>query len=337
MGRGPTASGLVGRALAPGVRIGSAAVTRAGITRALGMLTVGVLLVVGAWAIAPAAPAGAERTPVSPGLRLRDDRDHWVLLPRPPLRIVTLLPSLTETVCALGACARLVGTDRYSNWPAAAAALPKLGGLEDASLEGIVALHPDVVLAARSSRVIERLEELGVPVIALDTATFAQVRHVLAVVAQLLGEPAAGEAAWRDLQARIAAAAAQLPAAARGREVYFEVSEAPYAAGAGSFIGELLARLGLGNVVPAALGPFPKLNPEFVVRAQPAIIIASATALDGMRRRPGWETLEALRLGWTCGFPAAQFDVLIRPGPRLGEAAELIVACLQKRGGKVSP
>jgi iron complex transport system substrate-binding protein len=112
--------------------------------------------------------------------------------------------------------------------------------------------------------------------------------------------------------------------------VYFEVSEAPYAASAGSFIGELLTRLGLGNAVPAELGPFPMLNPEFVVRAQPDIIMSTEREAAGMASRPGWETLLALRAGHTCGFAAADMDVLVRPGPRLGEAADAIVACLQR-------
>ena len=70
----------------------------------------------------------------------------------PPQRIVSLVPGLTESVCALGACARLVGTDRYSNWPASVAALPKLGGLDDAQVERIAALKPDLVLIAPSAR-----------------------------------------------------------------------------------------------------------------------------------------------------------------------------------------
>src|SRR4029079_11359358 len=84
-------------------------------------------------------------------LALRDDRGVTVKLERSPRRIVSLLPSLTETVCALGACDRLVGTDRFSNWPDSAAALPKLGGIEDAHIERIVALKPDVVLASTSA------------------------------------------------------------------------------------------------------------------------------------------------------------------------------------------
>lgn len=257
-----------------------------------------------------------------------DDRGRRIELPAPAQRVVTLLPSLTETVCALGACARLVGTDRFSNWPPSVLALPKLGGLEDTQIERIVALKPDLVLAAGSSPAIERLEALGLRVLALEPKSLLDTQRVIGKVAQALGEAAAGAALWQHMQARIDAAAARVPTALRGKTVYFEVASAPYAAGEVSFVGEVLARLGLGNVVPAALGPFPKLNPEFVVRAQPQIVMAAERALAEMPARPGWGTLHALREHMSCGFAPARWELLIRPGPRLAEAADIMADCL---------
>ena len=93
---------------------------------------------------------------LSAQVTVRDDRGAALTLAQPPQRIVSLLPSLTETVCELGACSRLVGIDRHSNWPASVRALPKLGGLEDAQIERIVALKPDMVLLAVSAREIGR-------------------------------------------------------------------------------------------------------------------------------------------------------------------------------------
>ena len=262
------------------------------------------------------------------GIRVIDDRGRSVELPQAPQRIVSLLPSLTETVCELQACARLIGTDRFSNWPERVKSLPKLGGLEDAQLERIVTLKPDLVLAAVSARVIERLEGLGIPVLALEAKSLSDVQRVLEVVAQALGMPGAGQALWQRIEARMDTAARRVPAAWRGRKVYFEVAAVPYAAGEGSFVGETLARLGLGNIVPAALGPFPQLNPEFVLRAQPDVIMATQHELARMSRRPGWDRLRALRDKQHCGFAVSQYDVLVRPGPRLSEAAELMADCL---------
>ena len=161
------------------------------------------------------------------GIRVTDDRGHGVDLPQAPQRIVSLLPSLTETVCELHACERLVGTDRFSNWPARVQSLPKLGGLEDAQLERIVMLKPDLVLAAVSARAIERLEGLGIPVLALEAKSLGDVHRTLEVVAQALGTPGAGHALWQRIEARMDAAARRVPAALRGRKVYFEVAAVP--------------------------------------------------------------------------------------------------------------
>jgi iron complex transport system substrate-binding protein len=114
--------------------------------------------------------------------------------------------------------------------------------------------------------------------------------------------------------------------------VYFEVAANPYAAGEASFVGELLARLGLINIVPATMGPFPQLNPEFVLRAQPAVVMATAAAVAQMPGRPGWNSLQALQRGHVCGFAAEAYDTLVRPGPRLGDAAEAIADCLAGLG-----
>lgn len=280
---------------------------------------------VAALALAASLAAPAQTTVV-------DDRGRSVTLARAPQRIVSLLPSLTESVCALGACARLVGTDRFSNWPEAVRALPKLGGIEDAQTERIVALKPDLVLVAVSARANDRLEALGLPVLALEPRNWAGTRRTVERLAQVLGTPQVGAALLARTEARIDAAAARVPPALRGRKVYFEVAATPYAAGEASFIGELLTRLGLANIVPASMGPFPQLNPEFVVRAQPALVMASATALAEMPQRPGWRKLQALQQRQTCGFEAAPFDTLVRPGPRLADAAEAIAGCLATLG-----
>lgn len=262
-----------------------------------------------------------------PAIVLRDDGGAEHRLSAPPQRIVTLLPSLTESVCALGGCARLVGVDRYSNWPDSIKDLPRLGGLEDAQVERIVALKPDVVLAAKSARVTERLQSLGLRVVLVESQTHADVRRSLGLIAQLLGTPAAAERAWSAIEAEFQNAAARVPLARRGQKVYFEVASDPYAAGAASFIGETLIKLGLGNIVPPELGPFPRLNPEYVVRAQPDIIIASQQALQSMAGRPGWPALKALPRQ-ACGFAEARYELLIRPGPRMGEAAGALADCV---------
>lgn len=262
-------------------------------------------------------------------LRVQDDRGAELQLAAPPQRIISLLPSLTETVCALGACGRLVGVDRWSNWPAEVNRLPRLGGLEDALLEPITRLKPDLVLASTSARALDRLEALGVPVLRLKSESHEDVRRTLVLLARVLGQPERGEQAWAAIQRDLDAAAARVPAAWRGQRVYFEVGGGPYAAGTQSFIGQTLGRLGLANIVPASLGPFPKLNPEFVLRAQPDVIMGVGREAQAMGGRSGWSALTALQHRRQCGFATEVYEMMIRPGPRLGESALQLADCLR--------
>ena len=129
-----------------------------------------------------------------------------------------------------------------------------------------------------------------------------------------------------------AAAARALPPALRGQKVYFEVNRGPYAAGPTSFIGETLTRLGMANIVPANLGPFPLINPEFVVQARPDFILLGERGQQALEERPGWRGLPALQARRVCLFSPAQADVLVRPGPRMDEAARLMVDCFIRVG-----
>jgi len=262
--------------------------------------------------------------------QVTDDRGTTVTFAQPPRRIVSLLPSLTETVCALGQCARLVGVDRYSNYPDSVTKLPQVGGGLDPNIEAIVALKPDVVLMATSSRAGERLQTLGIKVLALEPKTHADVRRVLVKIGQLLDVPDA-QRVWRAIDAAVSAAAQSLPASVKQTRVYFEVNRAPYAAGEASFIGETLARLGAKNIVPASLGPFPKLNPEYVVRANPDLIMVGDRNYVGMEGRPGWPGIRAIKERRVCVFSVAQSDVVVRPGPRMAEGARILAQCLQDK------
>ena len=263
-------------------------------------------------------------------VEIKDDLGHTTVLAAPPQRIVSLLPSLTETVCALGACERLVGVDRYSNFPASANALPKVGGLDDTNVEQSVSLKPDLVLSASSSRVSERLRALGIPVIALEPRSYKDVRRVLGVMGQVLGV-ANAERVWRHIETGVAAAARSVPARARGVRVYYEVASGLYAAGPLSFMGETLTQLGADNIIPAELGPFPKINPEFVVQANPALIMIGARGAEGLSARPGWDRIDAVKRGRICVFRAGDGDILARPGPRMAEAAQIMANCLREK------
>lgn len=266
-------------------------------------------------------------------LQLVDDRGVTVSFAQSPQRIVSLLPSLTESVCAMDQCQRIVGVDRYSNHPASVRSLPVMGGGLDPNIEGIVALKPDVVLLATSSRASQRLESLGIKVVALEPKSHADVRRVLGKIGVLLDIPDAQgvDRLWRIIDTSISAAAQSLSPRARSARVYFEVSRGPYAAGESSFIGETLTRLGVKNVIPASLGPFPRLNPEYVVRANPDVIMVGNRSMQAMASYPGWGGIKAVREQRICVFGVGESDVVVRPGPRMAEAARLMAKCLEDK------
>lgn len=263
-------------------------------------------------------------------IHVTDDRGRTLVLSQAPQRIVSLLPSLTESVCALGGCESLVGVDRYSTWPDSVRRLVQLGSGLEPNVEAIVALKPDVVLLSNSSRVIDRLEGLGLKVLALEPRTQQEVRRVLGTIGTLLGIPSedGADPVWRHIQAGIEDAAGSVPDDLKGARVYFEVSRGPYVAGPSSFIGEMLERLGADNVVPASLGPFPRLSPEFVVRAQPDVILMADRSMQAARLYPGWNRLDAVQAQRVCVFDGQQSDIIIRPGPRMAQAAQMIAQCL---------
>lgn len=271
-----------------------------------------------------------------PKVQLTDERGVKVILAQTPQRIVSLLPSLTESVCALNQCQRLVGVDRYSNYPASVRRLPVVGGGLDPNIEAIVALKPDVVVLSVSSRASQRLEALGIKTVALEPKNHADVRRVLKTLGLLLAVPddVGADQVWRLIDASVSAAAQSLPARLQNTRVYFEVNRGPYAAGEASFIGETLTRLGVKNIVPAALGPFPHLNPEFVVRANPDIIMVGSRSMQGMVDYPGWSSMRAVREKRLCIFSPDESDVVVRPGPRMAEAARLMAQCILDQAGK---
>jgi len=259
-----------------------------------------------------------------------DDRGVSVVLENVPQRVVSLLPSLTESVCALGKCSTLVGVDRFSNWPISLQDLPKLGGMGDINIERIVQLKPDVVLLEKASPAIPRLKSLGIRTFALDVKSMGDVERALKKLDTLLGTTESARV-WNQIQKEIMRANKQLSARSGNISVYFEVNPAPFVAGRTSFIGEILTQLNLVNIIPESLGPFPKINPEFVVQAKPNVILLTESTIVDIQKRPGWNSIPAVKRNRICSFTAGQNDVLVRPGPRMGEAALIISQCIQEK------
>lgn len=259
-----------------------------------------------------------------------DDRGIAVMFDKPPQRVVSLLPSLTESVCALGKCSALVGVDRFSNWPRSIQDLPKLGGMGDVNIERIAQLKPDVVLLEKVSPVIARLNGLGIKTFGLDVKSMRDEERALKKLDTLLGTSESARV-WNQIQKEIMRASKQISTKSGNISVYFEVNPAPFAAGRTSFIGEILTQLNLVNIIPESLGPFPKINPEFVVQAKPDVILLTESTIVDIQKRPGWNSIPAVKTNRICSFTLDQNDVLVRPGPRMGEAALIISQCIQEK------
>lgn len=255
----------------------------------------------------------------------------------PPQRIISLLPSATETVCALGACDRLVGVDEFSQDPPQVRSLPQLGKTWQPDMERIVALKPDLVLLGRVDGVIARLQAARISYLVADAATIEQVQAVMHKVDGVL-ETGKASIVWQQMLHRLETVTAPIKARNQSRapRAYLEVDPAMYAAGPRSFMGQLLGHLGVRNITPDAASPFIRLSPEFVLRADPDLIILAhhGSSLRKLEDRPGWQKMRAVQPGQkqhrVCQLTEEESRAVTRPGPRLDEAAAIFAACLRR-------
>jgi iron complex transport system substrate-binding protein len=248
----------------------------------------------------------------------------------PHPRVITLEPSLTETVCALDACGWLIATDRYSDSPESVQALPKVGSSQDAQIEAIVRLRPDLVFIRRAPKVVDRLRGLGITAISVNTRTYRDIAQTIVIVADALGIPERAQMINASIEREMAQVSAQRKSRGIGPTVYFEVDRGSAAAGESSFIGEMLLRLGARNIVAAELGPFPRLNPEYVVRHDPDVMFVAPIDVPRLAERPGWSQLRAVKDNRICAFPTEVRDVIVRPGPRIAEGMRAMADCLDR-------
>lgn len=253
-----------------------------------------------------------------------------VRLAHAPARIVSLAPNLTEIVFLLGRQDRLVGVTRYCNYPPEASRLPKVGGIVDPDVERVVAARPDLVLCTTDGNPKERvkvLEEMGIPCFAAAPQDLAGVFRTIEAVGDLVGAPERGRREAASLRARAAGIAGPAPAGPVPR-VLFAVSTSPViAAGAGTFLDELVRTAGGKNVAAAYSGRYPRLSVEDLVAAEPDVIFIAAMA--GVERfSPDvtrWREVPAFRDG---AIVTLDGDLVTRPGPRMVTALEEVSRAL---------
>lgn len=264
--------------------------------------------------LALSSQAAATRYP----LTLTDDLNRKVTIKAEPMRIVSVLPSTTETLCALGVCNRLVGVDTFSDYPQQVTRLPKVGGLYDPNIEAIVALKPDLVLVSKYGKLEGPLTQAGLTVVAVNPETYEEVFSKTLTLGRIVNREAAAKALVTQMRRDIARIEILTKNAARKPTTYLEIDPTPYSVGPNSFMGVLLTKAGARNIIPASMGDFPKVDPEFIVKQNPQLILG--TDLKDLGKRPGWNTIAAVRTGRVVEIPQALNTMLGRPGPRLAEA-----------------
>jgi len=248
-------------------------------------------------------------------------------------RVVSISPSMTESVFAIGAGDLLVGRSRFCDYPPEAARLPAVGGFADPSLEAIVALKPTLVISARGpagAALAEALAAQGIDVYAPETESIPQIEATL----EELGRRLAHEDGARAAVGKIEAARRKVAAAVAGRPrvraaFLFDVTPV-FAAGPGSFADGLMREAGGENVVTAG-GAYPTLGLEQLLRLDPDVILdgssdtPDASRVAQKRDDPGWSKLRALREGRVRALAA---NVVLRPGPRIGQGLVAVARAL---------
>lgn len=304
------------------------------------IMTIGLLLLAGCaledgTVKADDQPEGVETVepvdPVETGgtVVVTDQMGREVLIEGIPQRIISLSPSNTEVAFALGLADRIVGVTEYCNYPPEALEKDIIGGFSNPSIEKIVELEPELILASTiHEEEVPRLEALGIPVLVVESSTLIELYASMSLIAEVTGVTANGEALIASMQSRIQAVEAVLSDIDTDDKmlVYYEVYSDPLmSAGRGAFINEIISLAGGVNIFGDLDENYPQISAEVVAERQPDIILfpdyhgTADLVLEGMATRPGWESLPAVR---ESRVYAISDDTFARPGPRVVDAVE---------------
>ncbi len=306
------------------------------------ILTLAVISLLAACAPTPApTPVPATPAPAKPAasfpLSITDNLGREVTLTAQPQSIVSLAPSNTEILFAVGAGDQVVGVTQFCNYPPEATTREQIGGFsaKTISVEKIVALKPDLVLSVGKIQqpVIESLEQAKIAVVALDPQTFDDVYANILLVGQLTGheeEATKVVAQMKDRIAAVQARAKDVPADQRP-SVFWEVWDEPLmTAGPTTFTGQMIELAGAANIFSDVKEQYPQVSAEEVISRNPAVILgpdshAEALTTEKVKSRPGWGDIQAVQDG---RIYLINGDIASRPGPRLADGVEAIADAL---------
>jgi iron complex transport system substrate-binding protein len=269
---------------------------------------------------AASAPQGSFRT-------VSDETGRTVRIPTPVRRVVSLAPSVTESIYALGLENLLVGDTDYCDYPEAATKLHKVGGATNPSLEEIAHLKPDVVLVIKSLNrleTVQQLERLGIATYSADPHNLDEIRSSVRRLADILGNPSAGEELDAALLQREKVLQLKLRNVPPARTLFVVWTDPLISVGKHTFIADALAHAGATSVVESSQD-WPHISLEEMVRLQPQFLVFAnshseqvARDVDALAKRPGWDLLDAVKNRKYVVISEA----INRPAPRLFSAVE---------------
>ena len=287
--------------------------------------------------IALLAACAPQATPTAAPTSLTDGLGRQITLAETPQRIVSLAPSNTEILFAVGAGSQIVGRDEFSDYPAEAESIEVIGGsFGEYNVEAIVALEPDIILAAEinTPELIKQLEDLGLTVYYLANPTTLEGMYTnLETVASLTGHDATELV--NSLKARVAAVDEKIMPLSSRIPVFYEIDATdptkPWTYGPGTFGDLLISRAGGYNIGGIAQDdPYPQLSLEQIVASNPSVIILGdaiwGVTPESVVERPGWETIPAVQSNSI--FPIDD-NLISRPGPRLVDGLEQLTKLLR--------
>tara|TARA_B100000674_G_scaffold187797_1_gene152574 strand:+ start:625 stop:1524 length:900 start_codon:yes stop_codon:yes gene_type:complete len=287
------------------------------------------IMVVGLWFV---VPTGAEE--------IRDDLGETFSFSSVPMRVISLAPSNTEMLFALGVGNRIVGVTEYCNYPLEANSINKVAGFNTVNLEKVAQVRPELILAIRGNDMesLRSLRQLGIPVFSFDIQNLDQVSSALRRLGALLGVENRANTIADSLESRVRLVRREIKDVPDKPKVMWGFWGDPiYTAGAKTMIDDVIETAGGKNMGRLAKGAWPQISLETVVQWAPDVIITThvpggvghlLNEVNRLRETDGWKLIPAVQSG---RIHYVEADWLLRPGPRLVDALQSVAHLLHEK------
>ena len=274
----------------------------------------------------------SNQTTQSGGITVTDDAGRTVTVAQTPHRIISLAPSITEDLFALGLGGKVVGDTTYDNYPPAAVNITKVGGFSSPSIEKIVSLNPDIVFASslENNTLLSTLSGYGIPTVVINPTSLTGILNDLSLIGKVTGSTGNSSALVENFTQKMNANS--ISVASHPRVLYLVWYDPIMSAGADTFEGDIIAHAGGINVAQLAnVSGYGTMSKESIVALNPSVIIANSamnsTAVQQVKSDPALATVDAVKNG---KIYILDSDIISRPGPRAFDALEQIAGIIRQ-------